>query len=157
MGKLENDRRYKKRHKEKLRIEKQLWYQKNKGRINRRKREYYYKNRDVILEKRRVYGKRPEIKERDAHRSQIRVARKKNLVSDFTFKQWLQKLEENNYRCVYCYEQRDDLQREHIVPVTKGGGYTWDNIVPACMACNVSKGTKDLLTYVEYRSQSNGL
>jgi len=31
------------------------------------------------------------------------------------------------------------LQEEHVVPVSKHGTYTPDNIIPACQTCNISK------------------
>jgi 5-methylcytosine-specific restriction endonuclease McrA len=31
-----------------------------------------------------------------------------------------------------------------VVPVSSGGGNTWDNLVTACMACNQRKGSKSL-------------
>ena len=36
------------------------------------------------------------------------------------------------------------MQIEHVVPISKGGAHDIDNIVPACAACNSSKGAKDM-------------
>ncbi len=33
---------------------------------------------------------------------------------------------------------------DHIVPVSKGGTLSWDNVVTACKECNNKKGNKDL-------------
>lgn len=42
-------------------------------------------------------------------------------------------------RCAYC--GRDgDLHQDHFIPHVLGGGYTKDNIVPACPTCNGIKG-----------------
>lgn len=32
---------------------------------------------------------------------------------------------------------------EHVVPVSRGGSHTWDNVVLACLRCNFSKGARD--------------
>ena len=36
----------------------------------------------------------------------------------------------------------DDLTREHIVPVSRGGPDTWMNCITACRACNGRKGNR---------------
>jgi len=45
--------------------------------------------------------------------------------------------------CAYC-GGGGDMQIEHVVPISKGGAHDIDNIVPACAACNSSKGAKDM-------------
>lgn len=44
--------------------------------------------------------------------------------------------------CGYCGGQyRDrDLSRDHIIPVFRGGGDHWMNVVTACRMCNIKKG-----------------
>lgn len=44
--------------------------------------------------------------------------------------------------CQYCGEKcsTEDLTFDHVVPVVKGGGKTWDNIVTCCFECNHIKG-----------------
>ena len=46
--------------------------------------------------------------------------------------------------CAYCggHFHRDDLTREHIVPVSRGGQDTWMNCITACRACNGHKGSR---------------
>jgi 5-methylcytosine-specific restriction endonuclease McrA len=34
------------------------------------------------------------------------------------------------------------LAREHVTPVSRGGGYTTLNIVPSCARCNSKKGAR---------------
>lgn len=54
----------------------------------------------------------------------------------------------DNYRCQYCGKHRDDLNRrecltrDHVKPLSKGGGNTWDNVVTACAKCNARKGNR---------------
>lgn len=50
------------------------------------------------------------------------------------------------FRCQYCGDQfsTTDLTFEHVIPVSKGGGTDWDNVVPACSPCNHRKGHKTL-------------
>ncbi|MBL6713227.1 MAG: HNH endonuclease [Pirellulales bacterium] len=45
-------------------------------------------------------------------------------------------------RCQYCGERfpLSELSLDHVVPRSRGGTATWENIVCACVACNVRKG-----------------
>jgi hypothetical protein len=52
---------------------------------------------------------------------------------------WAAIKERYGHRCVYCKTRRRALTMDHLVPLAAGGPNTWDNIVPACMACNVHK------------------
>jgi len=46
--------------------------------------------------------------------------------------------------CAYCGElfALYALEREHVVPVSRGGEDSWMNVVSACRACNQRKGAK---------------
>ena len=41
--------------------------------------------------------------------------------------------------CAYCGASDAALQRDCVLPVSRGGRYTLDNVVPACRSCNTSK------------------
>lgn len=56
----------------------------------------------------------------------------------FTRRDWLHVLSDFNNRCAYCGQEKK-LSQDHFVPVTKGGGYTKNNIVPSCHSCNSKK------------------
>lgn len=51
-------------------------------------------------------------------------------------------LVEGEKACAYC-GARETLQWEHIIPKSRGGAETIDNLVLACAACNQSKGDRD--------------
>jgi 5-methylcytosine-specific restriction endonuclease McrA len=38
---------------------------------------------------------------------------------------------------------------EHVIPVTRGGGHTWENVVLACWRCNRTKNARDLDAWLE--------
>jgi 5-methylcytosine-specific restriction endonuclease McrA len=70
--------------------------------------------------------------------------------------QWNEIKRKHNYSCVYCGEPESaivKLTRDHIVPVTKGGLHTKENIVPACQPCNAKKGSK-IISFPFARSSS---
>lgn len=52
----------------------------------------------------------------------------------------------DQYQCQYCSIKPsiDKLTIDHIVPRSKGGKNTWDNLVTACKKCNQKKGNKTL-------------
>ncbi|QVL34710.1 HNH endonuclease [Telmatocola sphagniphila] len=45
-------------------------------------------------------------------------------------------------QCQYCGKKfvLSELSLDHVIPRSQGGKTTWDNIVCACVACNVKKG-----------------
>lgn len=45
-------------------------------------------------------------------------------------------------RCQYCGRRfpTSELSLDHVVPRRQGGGATWENLVCACLPCNVRKG-----------------
>ena len=50
----------------------------------------------------------------------------------------------DHYTCQYCGRQAGDLTIDHVVPKSKGGAHSWENLVSACEACNHRKGGKSL-------------
>jgi 5-methylcytosine-specific restriction endonuclease McrA len=45
----------------------------------------------------------------------------------------------DQWTCQYC-GSRSNLTVDHVVPRSKGGGSSWDNIVTSCAPCNRRKG-----------------
>ena len=41
--------------------------------------------------------------------------------------------------CAYCGAPDPALQRDCVLPISRGGRYTLDNVVPACRSCNAGK------------------
>lgn len=74
----------------------------------------------------------------------------------------------DSYRCRFCGRQKRELEkkeyltRDHIVPLTKGGKDTWDNVVTACVKCNniksnhlIEEMTDVYFEYVEAGEKGN--
>ena len=47
----------------------------------------------------------------------------------------------DRFSCQYC-GIREDLTFDHVIPRSKGGQTTWENVVAACAPCNLKKGDK---------------
>lgn len=41
--------------------------------------------------------------------------------------------------CAYCGAEGTSLQKDCVLPISRGGRYTLLNVVPACASCNASK------------------
>lgn len=52
-------------------------------------------------------------------------------------------LHRDGSRCQYCGRDADSI--DHVIPRSRGGTHTWDNVVAACRRCNLGKGSR-LLT-----------
>lgn len=50
----------------------------------------------------------------------------------------------DNYTCQYCGVRTRDLTLDHVIPRSKGGPHTWENLVSACKTCNHRKGGKSV-------------
>ncbi len=48
----------------------------------------------------------------------------------------------DRYTCQYCGSSTKELTLDHVVPKSRGGGHSWDNLVSACKTCNHRKGGK---------------
>jgi len=54
----------------------------------------------------------------------------------------------DGYGCQYCGRHRRELRgrefltRDHVVPLSRGGGNDWGNVVAACSPCNNRKGNR---------------
>jgi 5-methylcytosine-specific restriction endonuclease McrA len=50
----------------------------------------------------------------------------------------------DGYRCQYCGTKCgiDQLTYDHVIPRSRGGRTTWDNIVSCCYLCNADKANR---------------
>ncbi len=114
----------------------------------------YAKNRELLIKQAKRWRAKNGAEWREENRKllnkrgQERRAKKKRLPHTLTVEQWTNTKKYFNDSCAYCgiseqehrekYEQV--LHQEHIIPLSKGGGYTKNNIIPSCHRCNASKG-----------------
>ncbi|EFH10074.1 HNH endonuclease domain protein [Pseudoroseomonas cervicalis ATCC 49957] len=50
----------------------------------------------------------------------------------------------DSFSCVYCGDERptQELTFDHVIPRSRGGRTSWENVVTACGPCNLRKGSK---------------
>lgn len=49
-------------------------------------------------------------------------------------------LRRDNHRCGYCQQSASTI--DHVIPRSRGGGDTWENLVACCLKCNNNKGDR---------------
>ena len=63
-----------------------------------------------------------------------------------TIREW-EKEQELPRQCVYCGSIRD-LTTDHLIPRSRGGDESADNVVLACQPCNASRGEKGIFEWL---------
>jgi 5-methylcytosine-specific restriction endonuclease McrA len=48
----------------------------------------------------------------------------------------------DSHKCQYCGKKNVELTIDHIIPKSRGGGDTWENLISACVSCNNKKGSR---------------
>lgn len=123
------------RNKERVSTYAKKWYQENKERIKEQQRNYYYNNKD------KAYA-----------RSAKRRAIKHNAKNDIYTVGYVVAI--YGTLCYICKDEIDlkapratkykgwerGLHIDHVIPLSKGGSNTMDNVRPVHGLCNISKG-----------------
>lgn len=157
---LEYARKYAEENKESLAKSQKKYRENNKEKRRKQSSEWRDLNRDKI----KAYNKKNNKKNRPLKRmyQQRRRAMERELPYTLTEQQWDCIKEKFDNSCAYCglsdSENRErfnrTLEQDHFVPLSKGGGYTQENIIPSCQSCNASKNNKVFSewypTYVHY-------
>lgn len=100
-------------------------------------KKYYQEHREELCAYQSQW--RRTNPERRDHYKKRRRARVLNLLDTLTLEEWNAILERFNHSCVYCQRTDQELVKDHLIPAVMGGGFTAENIVPACTSCNCSK------------------
>ena len=83
----------------------------------------------------------------------MRAARKRKrrmdaADNDLTAAQWATIREAWGGCCAYCGKADGALQRDCVLALSRGGRYTFENIVPACRSCNASKSNDEVTRWL---------
>jgi hypothetical protein len=68
-------------------------------------------------------------------------SRRLNAGGTITRDEWLAVCEKYNNKCAICHQELP-LTMDHIIPLSKGGTHTINNIQPLCKSCNSRKSNK---------------
>lgn len=114
-------------------------------------REYLrqYAKRPERLEARRAANRLDYQRRRTDVLEKNRVQRyvRRGVAGRYTLAEWQERLGYFAGRCGYC-GSHTKIERDHLVPILMGGTNDIENIVPACMTCNRSKGPRSLIVWM---------
>ena len=51
-------------------------------------------------------------------------------------------LQRDGHCCQYCGYTGEKLSIDHVIPRSRGGTHSWENVITACLTCNVLKGSR---------------
>jgi 5-methylcytosine-specific restriction endonuclease McrA len=68
-------------------------------------------------------------------------------VHDLTDSQWAA-LKEAWGGCAYCGAIGTSLQKDCVLPISRGGRYVIANVVPSCRSCNTSKCNLEVTSWM---------
>ena len=133
-----NLKRWRKAH----RINLKRWRKAHRRRLYKKEQDWKRANPAKVRAQKARWRKRhpANIKARN-HKYRARV---RGAVGSFTATEWTALLVAANLRCLCCDARHQDrpLEADHIIPLSKGGSSSIDNIQPLCHRCNCRKGTK---------------
>jgi hypothetical protein len=124
------DREYYKKNSDNIKSHVAKWYKNNKQHVLKYQKQHQENNKDYYR----------DIKNICNHK---RRAYKKQLPNSFNKNDWTTCKESFNHQCAYCGKHLKNLTQDHFIPISKGGEYTKNNIIPACGSCNYSKQDAD--------------
>lgn len=117
------------------------------------------RRRQTDLERYRRYDQERYARNREArvavasHYARIRRARLAGRqIFRVTERDWQRMVRRYGNRCAYCGNRSAKLEREHVIPVSRGGRHSIGNLVPACGPCNHSKAGR-LIVEWRYRQR----
>lgn len=82
----------------------------------------------------------PLLRERKRVQTNLHRAQENDSEATLTLHEWMTILDAFGLKCAYCGDVYELI--EHIIPVSKDGGTTKENCVPACKSCNAKKSNK---------------
>ncbi len=91
----------------------------------------------------------------------LRKEKKNGPDATLTPEQWQEIVDRFESRCAYCgielqkgsRSKRHKLTQDHVIPLSRGGTHSADNVVPACPQCNTEKGDQTLDEWLESKNK----
>jgi 5-methylcytosine-specific restriction protein A len=79
------------------------------------------------------------------------IRRERGKARDLRKTRWWQRKTASG-KCYYCDESvsHQELTMDHLIPLSRGGRSTKDNLVPCCKNCNTRKKTMLPIEWQEY-------
>jgi hypothetical protein len=162
---MEHDKEYDSQQKAAARVRREAWKAKNPDKHRESTKQSVLKwnkeHPEKAAEYQRSWSKKNADKLRDCKRRWVKnnlekvanwrkqqTNRRRKLPHTLTLADWKAALEYFDHKCAYCRTPLTKAHREHFVPAASGGGYTRDNIIPACASCNFKKYNKNPIDWL---------
>lgn len=130
-------------------------YHKNKDKISAQKKKKYNDNKEHMHEYQKQWRAahpenvaaylekyRKNNLEKFVIKNQIRRFAKAKNGGKYTLTEWDALCKKYDNKCLACGRQNIKLTVDHVIPLSKGGKNSIDNIQPLCKSCNSQKGAK---------------
>lgn len=159
---LKYKKKYRENNRKKLKLDRKIYYQKNKEAENKRVTLWRKLNEDRWREYSRGYGREHDRREyirawKKTLKGKIAQAKSNFLRrtgDSFYSDKEIKRVLENNlekylfYTCESCRKiTLNDYHIDHIIPISKNGGNQYDNFQVLCPKCNFSKNDR----VIDYR------
>ena len=105
-------------------------------------RRYYLTHKEYFSEYMKRYSRTPNGKHSMSRANHKRRTNAENVINDLTLEQWGIILKAQKNRCSGCnkrFTSKFPPEKDHIIPLSKGGGLTFENVQALCRSCNASK------------------
>lgn len=143
-------KRWVREHRAQHRATNKLWRQRNKERHRAWRRGRYRANPQAYTawsrrnpEKVKAFKCNWKLanRPRSALHTRIRKARLRANGTGFTIAEWKALCAAHGHRCLACGAS-ERLTADHVIPVSRGGSGSIENIQPLCARCNAKKGIR---------------
>lgn len=163
-------REYLQTNKERVRERKRAYNEKNRDRVRQKHKEYVEEHKERLTEigkqwrtdnaehlkqykkdhRQHYYELEVERTKKHPNRNRIQLAngraRRENVPGVLTVQDWELVLDKYGHKCLGCYSA-GELEIDHVLPMSRGGRNSGDNLQPLCPSCNARKSD----TYIDYR------
>jgi len=142
----EYKKKWQKEKKEQIRKQRKGYTEEHKNEKSEYDKEYYSQNKERVNKRNRAYFQTEKGRIVDKAHQHRRRSQKKAVGGFYTAQQLQDQLKRQKSRCYWCRKKlmkgKGSWHADHIVPLSKCGNNSIDNIVIACPSCNLKKGAK---------------
>lgn len=136
------DREYRAKYRAKKLAQGAAWRASEKNRAKQAEylRKYYVENRDKLLARAIAWpAANPEKKAIQSHKRRAL----ETAAGSYTLDEWRAVMDQYGHRCRMCACE-GKMTVDHVIPLSKGGSNTVENLSPLCKPCNSRKNNRIL-------------